>query len=128
MLKYVFNHVLEISHYYHRDCGIKSPLTGREIGFASLSDFVRGQYLRTWFVRVTLFRSRSEYLDCPRIFWSDVRFAFTVRFAFWFCALVIEGSALKLPQAFRERLDPKLSSLAFSPNFVETSTKLLTVH
>jgi hypothetical protein len=40
-----------------------------------------------------------------------------VRFAFWFCALVIEGSALKLPQAFRERLDPKLFSLAFYPKY-----------
>ena len=36
-----------------------------------------------------------------------------VSFAFWFCSLVIEGAALKLLQAFRERLDLKLDSSPF---------------
>jgi hypothetical protein len=55
-----------------------------------------------------------------RAVWSDVCFAFIVRFAFWFGALVIEGSALNLPQAFRERLDPKLFSLAYLSRYVLT--------
>jgi len=50
-------------------------------------------------------------------FWAEVCFALIVRFAFWFYALVIEGSTLKLPQAFREKLDQKLSSLAFYPKY-----------
>jgi hypothetical protein len=50
----------------------------------------------------------------------EVSLAFIVRCAFWFRALVIEGAALKLLQAFRERLDPKLSSLAYLSSFVIT--------
>jgi len=47
-----------------------------------------------------------------RLLDSIVCFALIVCFAFWLCALVIEGSALKLPQAFRERLEPKLDFAA----------------
>ena len=38
-------------------------------------------------------------LQIARLFWREVCFAFIVWSAFWFCALVIEGAALKLPQA-----------------------------
>ena len=38
-------------------------------------------------------------LRIARLFWREVCFAFIVWSAFWFCALVIEGATLKLPQA-----------------------------
>ena len=40
--------------------------------------------------------------------------ALILGFAFHVCTLVIEGAALKLPQAFRERLDLKLASSPFA--------------
>jgi hypothetical protein len=52
----------------------------------------------------------------------SVRIALVICNTFWYCALVIEGSALKLPQAFRERLDPKLSSLASLTHFLHLNT------
>ena len=59
-------------------------------------------------------------LVTARLFDLIVCFALIVCRTFWFRALVIEGSALKLPQAFRERLDPKLPSLAYLSRYVLT--------
>jgi hypothetical protein len=93
--------------------------SGRAVKNASLFDGGRSnkftQTERAW----TVDCPRSGFLLLLRLLGSEVSFALIVRCAFWFCTLVIEGSALKLPQAFRERLDPKLSSLAFYPKNCE---------
>jgi hypothetical protein len=84
-------------------------------------------------MRVEYFFSRSYFLDCPRLMVkkfvalyliTEVYFALIIRYTFWFCSLVIEGSALKLPQTFREKFEQKLSSLAFYPT--KASNKVLT--
>jgi hypothetical protein len=77
-----------------------------------------GYILRIQKERGRYFVHALSFLYCPRFLWAEVRFAFIVCCAFWFCTLVIEGSALKLLQAFRERLEPKLFSLALLPHYV----------
>jgi hypothetical protein len=72
-------------------------------GFAPL--FVRGEPSKT----LSLFAAP---------FWSEFCCALIVRCAFWFYTLVIEGlRPSNSSQAFRERLEPKLSSLAFYPKY-----------
>ena len=100
---------------------------GRPLGDASLSSLVDARQCtpaERKSVDVCIVHAHSIVIaalfmavDCCSYRTLDC-FAFIVCFAFWFCALVIEGlcqqSALLIvqtfPQAFRERLDPKLSS------------------
>jgi hypothetical protein len=91
--------------------------SGRAVKGASLFDGVRVQYPRTWVVQGIWICPRLFFLIARAFFCAEFRLALAVCCAFWFLALVIEGSALKLPQAFRERLDPKLSSLAYFTTF-----------
>ncbi|WP_024857414.1 hypothetical protein [Ruminococcus albus] len=85
----------------------------------SLFDGGRGNYFtdieRAW----TFVLSTLDYLVIAAPFLlAGVCLALKVRFAFWFYALVIEGlRPSNSPQAFREKLDQKLSSLAFYPKY-----------
>ena len=90
-----------------------SPLAGREIGFASLSDFMRGQYLRTEFVWEQSFAyARTVWIARALLVGSLFRFYSLLYILL--CTLVIEGlRPSNSSQAFREKLDQKLSSLAF---------------
>ena len=58
---------------------------------------------------------RTFFVRCPLFSWQGLDFVSPcfVCFAFHVCTLVIEGAALKLLQAFRERLDLKLASSPF---------------
>jgi len=94
-----------------------SSLSGRAVKNASLFDGVRGQFLRTWFcVEHGFVHARN--LDIARAFFGR-------KFAVLFIALLprrfralTERLCLSCsPQAFRERLDPKLPSLAFLPQY-----------
>jgi hypothetical protein len=63
--------------------GSSRQRTATASAVAALFDGGRGQCLRTWFLRVILFRARSDFWDCPRIFVVESFLLYL-----WFCGHV----------------------------------------
>jgi hypothetical protein len=103
--------------FYQKNCGGQGrPLRVEKSDSLSLSDFnARAICPHLVCACGIVWYTLGSFGIARAFFRADVRFALIVQRTFWLCALVIEGSALKLPQAFRERLEPKLFSLAFLP-------------
>ena len=67
--------------------GSSRQRTATASAVASLFDGGRGQYLRTWFVRMSLLGARSEYPDCPRFLGGKFAVLFIELLLRRFCAL-----------------------------------------
>ena len=98
-----------------------SPLAGRAVKDASLFDGMRGNNFTrivsacrmVWYTLIQ-FRYCRAFFDIGREF----AVLFTASLPRRFCALTERLCLSSSPQAFRERLDPKLPSLAYLPTYV----------
>ena len=97
--------------------GRPSLRSGREIGFAVAVRFRARAIFYGLSLCVCQRFAHALNLDIARAVWSE---DCLLLFGLWsrrFCALTERRCLSSSPQAFRERLDPKLFSLAFYPQY-----------